>query len=1091
MSPDDPEPLADDLVTRMAEFDEQLAGGSDPPHRQPAAGPGGESRWEELAGCLRRLRRAFPGTPPHYPGQPTGTFGRFHIRREVGRGGFGVVFLADDPLLHRPVALKLPRPDAVADPGLRARFLREARAAAALDHPGIVPVYEAGEVGPVCYIAAAFCPGTDLARWLKGRTGPVAAKTAAALLADIADAAHHAHSHGILHRDLKPSNILLEPAPAAATGYAPRITDFGLARLLEADADQTSSGVVLGTPVYMAPEQAEGRGDRVAAPTDVYALGVILYEVLTGILPSRGGSLLQTLEQVRSGWPVPVRRLRPDVPRDLETVCLKCLHKEPARRYATAADLAADLRRFLAGQPVRARPVGSAELAWFWARRNPALASLAAAVLGLLLLTAAVSVGAAVRLAASAEVARAAERDATEKLFRSSVAQARALRLGGYVGQRYDSLRALRQASVSARAIGLGPDELLEARNEAIAALALSDFRVDREWEGHPDGSNGIGFDSRFERYARSSRDGTISVRRVADDAELSRLTSGAADDATARVALRFGGGDRFLTAWGNYSRGRTLSVWELEAGGGTLRMRVEAAEGLCDVTPDGRALVTGLTGGAVGVFDLATGKLARRLTAAPAPFQFAVDPAGRRVAVSGEQAPGVRVLDLATGAVLREFRHEPNAEGLYCHGVAWDPAGRTLAVGGCDHRVYLWDTETGARLRTLDGHFWELLSVAFDRTGERLISAGLDRTDRLWDVRTGRQLLAARARFVALAGDDRLALMPDARHVRVGTPTPGRGCRTLHIDRGTVDRGRFTGDGRTLAVKQRGVHFWDAESGRKVGSCAGTNTADFLFEPGGGLLTYEPDGVRRWPLRPGPGGRVEAGEPVVIATAAAPDDLMSWLGPPGRAVVLSEGRRRVRVLDLDRPGESAVLDADFPGVRFVDGSPDGRWAAAGVWEGTEGLRVYDVPGRRVVKEWRAGIVVPQFSPDGRWLAVSTGSLAPAGAAVSLWRVGTWEPVCSWPADRTSSPAFCDFSPDGRLLVFQCSMTDLRMVDTRTFRELATLRSPDPLLLDTLTFSPDGTRLASTTCQDAVHVWDLRELRAALGEIGLDWETRD
>jgi serine/threonine-protein kinase len=406
----------------LAAGDEALAAGSkDLPSCLDAAPSALRPRLErELAWC-HRVRELWPQlaastkleTAETLPGAPTASqlpaasqIGRFLIRRELGRGGFGVVFLAFDPRLGREVALKVPREASLLSPQLRERFRQEGRVAANLDHPNIVQVFEAGETAGICYIASAYCPGADLAAWLGKHALDVPADEAAAFVATLARAMAHAHDRGVLHRDLKPANILLQKQEAekeklklssdatspesanagealSITEFIPKITDFGLAKLLEdqvgelAIPNPTQSGAIIGTPAYMAPEQAAGAKEAVGPAADIFALGAILYEVLTGRPPFQGETHLDILLEVRTADPLSPRKLRPRLPRDLETICLKCLAKEPSRRYLQARELALDLDRYLAREPIRARPASALERSVKWARRRPALAGLA------------------------------------------------------------------------------------------------------------------------------------------------------------------------------------------------------------------------------------------------------------------------------------------------------------------------------------------------------------------------------------------------------------------------------------------------------------------------------------------------------------------------------------------------------------------------------------------------------------------------------------------------------------------------------------------------------------------------------------------
>ena len=311
------------------------------------------------------------------PGELPRAFGKFQIEKELGRGGHGIVFRAFDPALGRKVALKIPRPELLDDPDGWHRFLREARAVALLDHPGIAPVLELGAVGPLCYMASAYFAGPNLAAWLKSRETPLDPRMAAGLVAEIAQAVGHAHARGVLHRDLKPQNILLEILPDSDDPdelcVRPRVTDFGLAKLLDAEADLTRTGVVLGTPRYMAPEQSQARHELVGPPTDVYALGAILAEMLNarsdapgsdGASPSRVASLS------RGASPSHVASPSHAVPSPLRDIIAKCLEPDPGRRYADAIELANDLNQFRKGEPVRARRGRLRRLLGAWASRR-------------------------------------------------------------------------------------------------------------------------------------------------------------------------------------------------------------------------------------------------------------------------------------------------------------------------------------------------------------------------------------------------------------------------------------------------------------------------------------------------------------------------------------------------------------------------------------------------------------------------------------------------------------------------------------------------------------------------------------------------
>jgi serine/threonine protein kinase len=378
--------------------------------QEGGASPGWDnllSRFPKYADLLRLLRQADQLVEQAFGSDDPGSLPRpqlkdYDLLEELGHGGMAVVFKARQKSLNRIVALKMFRTGQRPGDEERRRFESEAHAVARLQHPNIVQIFEVGEADGYPFLCLEFVEGRSLAHHLGGN--PLPPRQAASFMEALARATHYAHEKGIIHRDLKPGNILLQknlatevsesteqdPLPSVssvfsvfsvANSFTPKIADFGLAKFLDGDTLQTASGATMGTPSYMAPEQAEGKGAAVGRQTDVYGLGAILYELLTGRPPFRTDSPLQTLKQVAEADPARPRLLNPAVPRDLETVCLKSLQKEPSHRYATALALADDLQRFVNGQPVRARRIGPLGRGWRWCRRNPGLASLAAVLI--------------------------------------------------------------------------------------------------------------------------------------------------------------------------------------------------------------------------------------------------------------------------------------------------------------------------------------------------------------------------------------------------------------------------------------------------------------------------------------------------------------------------------------------------------------------------------------------------------------------------------------------------------------------------------------------------------------------------------------
>ncbi|HEU5117492.1 MAG TPA: serine/threonine-protein kinase, partial [Isosphaeraceae bacterium] len=391
--------------------------------QSPAAGPDATVAFERedatiandpFAATLAADIPSAQASAPKREPQKTVEVAGYEILDELGRGGMGVVYRARQTGLNRVVALKMIISGEHAGEEQLARFYIEAESVASLQHPNIVQIFEVGEKGGMPYFSLEFVDGGSLQQTIGGK--PQTPRYAAQMVEALARAMQAAHDRGVIHRDLKPANILM------TLHGTPKITDFGLAKKVDDDSHQTRSGALMGTPSYMAPEQARGDTHEIGPHSDQYALGAILYELLTGRPVFQGATILDTLDQVRTREPVPPTKLQPKIPRDLETICLKCLQKEPRKRYPSTGALAEDLNRFLTGVPILARPVGRIERGWRWCRRNPRVAALSGAVGLLLILVAASGVVFAMRTLRERQTERDARKVAGERFDRASEA---------------------------------------------------------------------------------------------------------------------------------------------------------------------------------------------------------------------------------------------------------------------------------------------------------------------------------------------------------------------------------------------------------------------------------------------------------------------------------------------------------------------------------------------------------------------------------------------------------------------------------------------------------------------------------------------
>jgi WD40 repeat protein/tRNA A-37 threonylcarbamoyl transferase component Bud32 len=1040
-----------------------------------------QDQFDRLAAPLQAVAHAAvsftppPGETPHpQPGKnaelsllPEGgvpSLGDYELREKLGQGGMGTVYKARQKKLNRLVALKLVRADLLSTADSQ-RFRNEAEIVAHLDHPHIVPIHEVGECDGRLYFSMKLIEGGSLAEAVRkdkeSGIGKVACRRAARLVATVARAVHHAHQRGILHRDLKPSNILLD-----AEGR-PHVTDFGLAKRVEVDRSLTESGVLVGTPSYMAPEQASGKKGTITTATDVYGLGAVLYALLTGRPPFRGETVLDTLTELKVREPERPSAINRGLDHELETICLKCLEKEPQRRYGSAEALAEDLERYLKDEPIRARRPSLRQQAVKWGRRHKTVVRAALVVLVLAMVALAVSSGLIWR--ANRELRQnlyyqriaLAEREwsennlsRVEELLDACPAELRGWEWHYLKRLRLQNIPPLRQAAAVLCGM-FSPDGQWIATGSLDGKVTIWNATTGqplRAFPAHERYIRCVAFSPEGRLLATASWDGTAKIwdfdpqRAPHEISLLLRLPR-----QTERVhSVAFSPDSQHLAS---AEEDKTVRVWDVATGHELLNLRGHAGLVCCVAySPDGQSLASASDDMTVKTWDARTGQIQHTL--------------------SGHSGPVASV--------------------TFSHDGRWLASSSSDTATKADGEIILWDARTGRAFRTLHGHTGWVYRAIFSPDDQRLASGGLDQTVKLWDLQTGQEVLSLRGHHQCLRdldfsadGTRLVSTSPDGTWIWNATPLPNEAGQELLTLRGHgrgVRSVAFNPDGRWLAsVGDDGaVRIWDPKLALAGGTnplictfegCTGCNQVAFShnsrFLATAGFNRPDAQKLRLWDTTTW--RELHVLSEVCSPLAFSPDDeyLATCTSRPWSAIEI----RGVTTLQEIRP----PLSGHRWGLTAVAFAPNGkiaRLASASV-DGT--VRIWDVlAGKELVPalHHENGVICVAFSRDGQFLA-SGGH----DRVVKIWDARSWK-LIQEVSDATGTIQSVAFHPkDSRMLAWGSRDATVKIWDNAT-KETRTLHGHTSWV-ESVAFSPDGKQIASGSLDGTIKLWGVPPLPKA------------